>query len=485
VSGDVSIWDVRTGTRVQHVRDAGEQVDRVAFSPDGQLLAVASRDGAEQIWHVKEKTLQSTGVRLQGSTLTLEFDSTSRFLLAAGGAGVITVADATIGMAVAKLEGAKGAIYSAHFGATSRYIVSASWDGTSRLWDAKPPYRSWAAAAVSDDCGSVGGVNPDGRFIAIGCRDLPTRVWDTAEDRLVAELPSVTHVEGDYLSAYPVVSTDGNLAAIARGNRVELYEVPGARLVRTVVHEASVSSVAFAPSGHTIISGSIDGGLLITRENQSSMRVRGYAGAIDVAILIPDGQVAVSDALRRLRIYSADGLVTNGDAELETRARALRVSADAKRLVVVPRAGAPSRAPELWDLVRHQRVSLLSGHVGDVWTARFARDVLLTAGADGSVRMWDSSTGELLHTYQAASRTMFDATLDPDGEFVVAGGGDGVIRFWDRQSGRMVWQLSAHRSTVAGLHFEDRELITRGFGGDISRWTLPPARSVISEWNRR
>jgi hypothetical protein len=43
----------------------------------------------------------------------------------------------------------------------------------------------------------------------------------------------VSNVEGDFTSAFPAVSGAVDRAAIARGNAVEVYELPGSRLLRT------------------------------------------------------------------------------------------------------------------------------------------------------------------------------------------------------------------------------------------------------------
>ena len=485
VGGDVAVWDVRSGHRVRHLREVGEAVDRVAFSPDGELLAIASRDATEQVWQASTGTLHSTGVRLQGSTIALEFDASSRFALAAGSAGTVVVADVALGMPVDTFDGATGAIYSAHFSPTSREIVAASWDGTARIWNASSSYMSWATPPVSEDCGLFGGADPDGRFIAVGCRDLPTRVWDTSSHQLTAELPSVVPVDGDYSSAYPVVSSDGAQAAIARGSEVALFGIPGGGLLHAVAHHAAVNTVAFRASTHDLVSGSIDGTILLTRDGQQPVPLPHVADGVDVVGFLPDGKVVASDALRRLAIYSADGSAKLADTALDARARALRVSADGRRLATLPRRTAPTGVPELWDLEHYRRLGYLSGHVGGVYAVRFLPDALFTAGADGSVRMWDIETGRLMRTYHAGSHIMTDATLDPDGNFVVAGSGDGSIHFWDRATGRLLWQLSAHRSQVAALHFEAGDLVTRGFGGDISRWSLSPPRQVIEEYERR
>jgi WD40 repeat protein len=137
--------------------------------------------------------------------------------------------------------------------------------------------------------------------------------------------------------------------------------------------------------------------------------------------------------------------------------------------------------PELWDLVGYRHLAQLNGHVSRVFAARFVDEdrAILTAGADGTARLWDARTGAHIRTFQGDSYFLADATLSPDGSLVVAGGGDGYVRFWDASSGRLLWMLQAHKSYVIGVHYEGADIVTRGFWGDVSRWTLPLPRTII------
>ena len=103
---------------------------------------------------------------------------------------------------------------------------------------------------------------------------------------------------------------------------------------------------------------------------------------------------------------------------------------------------------------------------------------ILTAGADGTARLWDRSTGQLRQTYEGSARFLTDATLVSN-DLVVAGGADGFLRFWDTSNGRLLWMLQAHRSYVIGVHYEGSDLVTRGFAGDLARWALPPPDRII------
>jgi WD40 repeat protein/serine/threonine protein kinase len=478
--GDASIWEIPSGKRIHHLRETGEPVDAVAFSPDGQLVVSASRDGAEQIWEASSGKLRSQGNYLRDKILSVEFDPTSMLVVAAGANGAVAVTDASQGMPVTVLDGPRNVVLVAHFDPISRQVVGASWDGTARVWDATSPYRKWSSPPIGDDCGVTTSLEPDRRFLAIGCKNHPTRIWDTVHDRLLAELPSVTPVAGDFVSSYPAVSAAGDRAAIARHSTVEVYEVPGGQLLHTIAHGAPVNTVAFASTGRDIVSGALDGSVLVTRDSGALLTLPKSSGGIDAAAFLPDGRVVTVDAQQRLRVYDAGGAVL-ADIKMSARARTLRMSLDSRRLVTVPNFIGQVAPPELWDLEHYRSITQLEDHgQGQVYSARFvAGGQIITACADGAVRRWDGVTGRLQKTYRGGARFLADATLSPDGSMILAGGGDGLLRFWDAASGRALWTMLAHRSHLVGIRIEGDDIITRGFSGDLARWTLPKPELVI------
>jgi WD40 repeat protein len=152
---------------------------------------------------------------------------------------------------------------------------------------------------------------------------------------------------------------------------------------------------------------------------------------------------------------------------------------DAARLVALPSYLGKAEAPVLIDLESYRVIAQLTGHVGEVFSARWvAGRRILTAGADGAARMWDGVTGQLMQVYRGSSRFLADVTLTSD-DVVVGGDADGVLRFWDATSGAKLWTLQAHKSSIIGIHTEGDDLVTRGFTGEISRWRLPAPGRVI------
>jgi WD40 repeat protein len=200
------------------------------------------------------------------------------------------------------------------------------------------------------------------------------------------------------------------------------------------------------------------------------------SGGIDAAVFMPDGRVVASDTQRRLRVYDPGGAVL-ADLELPGRVMSLRI--DGTRLVTIPIYPGTATPPVLVDLEHYRVIAELVGHIGRVFSARWvAGGRIITAGSDGTARLWEGSTGRLRQTYRGSSRFLADATLAHDG-LVMAGGADGLLRFWDASTGRPLWTMLAHRSPVVGIRVERDTIVTRGFSGDISRWVLPRPVQVI------
>jgi WD40 repeat protein len=403
-------------------------------------------------------------------------------VVSAGNDGIFTVSDVATGLLVSVLEGTPSSVTVAHFDPSSHRVVGVSVEGTAQVWDVTAPYRRWTSPAIGDDCGTDVTLEEDRRFIAVSCTNHGTRVWDAKQEEVLATLPSVTAPGGDFEPAFPAVSAAGDLAAIAIDDTVRLYSLPGGNPVRTIKHPAKVNAVAFARTGHDLVSASVDGSLLLTRDGHESFALPAFPGGVDVVGFAPDGRVIAAGARRRMRVYDPALTSIRGEFELTIRARSLRISSDGRRMIIIP-TNVKAIPPVLWDLENDRRIADLEGSKAQVFSARFVRGdrEILTAGGDGVARRWDGVTGRFLQAYYGRNPFLLDAVLDPGGSIVITGGGDGLLRFWDLASGGMIWTLRAQRSAIAGIHFEGSDIVTRGFAGEVSRWALPalPASSVI------
>jgi hypothetical protein len=101
-------WGARIGRCALHLREIGEPIHAVAFSPDGTLVVTASRDGAEQVWDARSGVLHRQFNALHSKILSVELDLTSKLVVAAGVSGAVIVADAVRPHAASSVQAGTG-----------------------------------------------------------------------------------------------------------------------------------------------------------------------------------------------------------------------------------------------------------------------------------------------------------------------------------------------------------------------------------------
>ena len=87
-----------------------------------------------------------------------------------------------------------------------------------------------------------------------------------------------------------------------------------------------------------------------------------------------------------------------------------------------------------------------SGHMG--WVTRVAFDplgeTLASAGPDGTIKLWDRTSGELLRTLEELTSRVYSLAFDPSGGILASGISDSKVRLWETTSGKLLRTLEAN-----------------------------------------
>jgi WD40 repeat protein len=88
-----------------------------------------------------------------------------------------------------------------------------------------------------------------------------------------------------------------------------------------------------------------------------------------------------------------------------------------------------------------------------------------TAGDDHVVRIWSSSSGQLLHVFKGHADWVRSLAFHPDGQVLASAGDDGTVAFWEYATGRKLDALPAHPQVIYSLAFspDGSQLATVGF----------------------
>ena len=129
---------------------------------------------------------------------------------------------------------------------------------------------------------------------------------------------------------------------------------------------------------------------------------------------------------------------------------------------------------------------ILIGHEGRVYAVAASLDGMtaISAGADGTVRIWDLATG-LGRAHKAEMDRAFALAVTPDGTKVVAGGGEGghgAVRIWDLPTGRLETTLEGAAAPVRAMAVapDGASLVAGETSGAVRIWDLATGRLLRS-----
>ncbi len=108
----------------------------------------------------------------------------------------------------------------------------------------------------------------------------------------------------------------------------------------------------------------------------------------------------------------------------------------------------------LWDADTGEVLTTVE-HGAWVWSVAFAPDGgrFLTAGEDGVARVWDIGTGALVRTLEEPGTAVYAAAFSPDGARVATGGTGNRAVLWEVESGTAVRQFDGHEGWVRAIAF--------------------------------
>ena len=173
------------------------------------------------------------------------------------------------------LRGHRDGIRSVCFNTTANRLVSASFDGTIRLW-AVPGGTQLQELPMPG--ASTATYAPNGANIAVGTDSGLIQILDGSAGRSVRALPG--HTTPVISLAFSPDST--RLASAAYSDRTaRLWDVStGGQLLSFSGHEKGVMSVAFRPDGDVVASGSLDGTVRFWNARAAGSILTGHTGSV-------------------------------------------------------------------------------------------------------------------------------------------------------------------------------------------------------------
>jgi WD40 repeat protein len=288
----VQMWDVMSGEEMGSIQAHSGGVLAVCFSPDGRTVLSAGADHLLRLWETR-----TTPTRSVSEGTPREVPSQHKPQAPARGHPHSGWACEGAPNCVRSFAGHGDNVNAATFTPTGEHILSASHDGTVRLWDVATGRELHSFVGHTGPVWSVA-VSPDGQFALSGGQDRTLRLWDLKTGRALPGMPD---------QVMPVnsvaFSPDGRLALCAgMDGMVRVWDLSTRSQVQVFKgHTRKVTCAGFALDGKFALSGSRDCTLRLweVASGREKACFTGHSHWVTSLAFTPDGVHAVSASADR------------------------------------------------------------------------------------------------------------------------------------------------------------------------------------------
>ncbi|MDZ8034160.1 eIF2A-related protein, partial [Nostoc sp. DedSLP04] len=348
---------MNTPTEANNLRGHEQEVNCVAFSPDGKFIASGSSDSTVCLWNIISNPTAEFLLGHEQEVNCIAFSPDSKFIVSGSIDGILCLWDLQGNLIIQPWQGHEEGVISVTFNPNGDSIVSVGFDGTVCLWDLQGNAitQPWCGhkegvISVTFNPNSDGCANPSGvRMIGVGF-DGTVCLWDLQGNAITQ--PWHKHEAKIICAAF---SPDRNfIASGSSDSTVRLWDIQGNPIGQPWHgHEGHVNSVAFSPDGKFIISGSCDRTIRLWNINGNPIGQpwRGHKGQVNSLAFSPDGKLIVSGGDKTVRLWELDQILQDrvigrSQRKYENWINSVAFSPDGKWIV----SASNDSTVRLWDM---------------------------------------------------------------------------------------------------------------------------------------
>lgn len=467
------VIDVATGRDTFHTGDLKTSVWHMIFHPTKDRFIV--NESAIKMYSSSGELLAN--VHRHEQSYILAFSPDGKRLAIGYALGKITLHDGDTLESLHVLGGHTKEISALAFSLDGKSLASSSKDGSVRIWDlATLETRRIFGGQSSSQRRTSLSFSGDGTLLAAGA-SCGIRLWTCQQNSACRTL------DGKDRFVYHVVfSPDSSLLASASfyGN-VRLWDALGGTLLACHEIRGSKQAIGFTPEGDRLLSPDRSNTpgpeRYLVMDTAACVRLKAARTPSDETLFAILGD-EIPDRLEKGFQNSMAGVLSGGVKRTVAAGENWASSWDASLLADLKEG----RSIRVMDTSTGELVKRTSKHAADLFAVAFDPDGtrLVTGDADGGVTIWDYATGKALATRRGHEGKVYSVNFSPDSSRIVSGGEDGTVILWDGKTLERTMVFHEHESYVHSVTFSpDGTMLASGSGdGTMRVWDsiLPAER---------
>ncbi|MEO8935547.1 MAG: TIR domain-containing protein [Burkholderiaceae bacterium] len=468
----IRLWNAESGAALGTAMTSAQNIVDVSFCSDGSRLVTILGKSA-QVWDLERRAVATETIEHEGPIRYASFSRDCRTIVTASDDGTAKLWIAASGLPV---DGSLTMRHSdqvlfATFSADGRLIVTASSDHTAQLWDAR-------GRPIGDPMPHRGVVNyadfsEDGAYVITASDDRTARIWEVAQLRNRAGPPMVH--EARITSA--AFSPDGKLVVTSSvDGRARLWDArTGVEIGGTPPRDGPLLTAIFDPDARHITTAADDGtvgrwAVVDQKPSTAPLRLAGRFLAmrfcrdgLRVATTSEDDKVLVRDGLT--------GKPLGPPIQVDSRVLSADIALDGQSIIT----GSAFREVVRWRVRDGRRIGDPMIREAPVNSVNFSQDGRFVLSASlKTTRIWDLENNSTVGKPRTHPADVPAARFSRDGRRVVIASLDHEARVWDVKTGLPLGEPRVSADGVTAVNFspDGRYIVTASIDGAARVWSV-------------
>ncbi len=237
---------------------------------------------------------------------------------------------------------------------------------------------------------------------------------------------------------------------------------------------ATVNSIAICSNDNTLVAGGNDIYFYNAKTGAFLFLLKSYKGQVLSVDFSNDGKrIAASTASESgIRIYEVSSGVCLVSILKEhfMDVNCVRFNPKSDKIVTASN----DKTARIWNATTGKLIHKLTGHTNIVKSAYFSPDgnKIVTASFDNTIKVWNANAGTILYTITEKKCKFNEANFSPDGLQIVSACSDSVARVWDVATGTLLLILKGHTDEVkSSIYTKDgSKIITVSNDNTMKLW---------------
>ncbi|MDJ0510521.1 MAG: NB-ARC domain-containing protein [Crocosphaera sp.] len=386
----------------------------IAFSPNNKIIASGGEDTTVRLWDIEtQKCLEVLEGHLDRVRKVI-FSPNGNILASCGDDRTIKLWDVNNRELITTLTGHEDRVRGIQFSSDGKFIISASEDNAVIIWDSETYFikKEFKLKEQKNNPLRELFLSPDNQSFATGCDDYIVRLWGIETGKLLQSFKS----HDNWIRSIAFHPHKPLLGSSCEDGVIRLWDIKTGECLKVLKeHKGRVWSIVFSSDGEFLLSGSNDRTAKLWDVNTGNYvrTLQGYSQHIRALVFTPDS---------KLIAHSSSGI---------------------------------SESVKLWDIAERKIIANFREHKCIVWSVAFSLDgeFMVTCSGDRTFKIWETKTGECLHTLWEHTNWVRCVTVNPLNFVVASSSDDKTIKLWDIYTGKCLQTLEAHENWIRSIVF--------------------------------